>query len=631
VYQPREIEDCYHSWRAFFKENDDRGEACINYVFGDQWDAGVVQDRALRGEESFIFNLAHKHLLRVKGEGESLELSLTFSGGNLDPKQLKEGQHVLKKMILCNDHLSSFKKVLNQVYDYGYGVLQVGTRQCGRKKPFEEPYLRVINDPTQVFFDVQSEDDFKTEGRYCGIKYKMSAKSLLLGEKDQSKAKNKQICDVIDFWYRSPKETTCYLDQSGHWQEEKIPNPLMKKKVVTYDVYFMRVIDGKISQDPVKYYTQSKLPLVYWKGLEGEKKQFDTRKVKTLPFVYPIVDAQTLVNYVGSSIVGRLKKMGGTKVVVTDQMIEGKENFWSDYNRRSGVIQVNESDEGGMQQPLVLPPDTLDANLLNAMQSAIQIMDQLAGVNPAMQGQQKAVPTNAGLHTQIMQGNLLQNVVLSNHLRAINEVGRILQEMIPEVVIEQRDLGNGLVLNQRGKNYTPSNPEVRNDIKELFSEMLFEIVYGASSEAEKASNLMAIKEIIQTNPSIAPYFADEFAANLNTANSENLRRRMQALMPPGIEEVGDGSLSLEEYRQMQQEQQQNQPPSPQQEQLEMQKQKMQGDQQIKQSELQLKAKKMEQQAAKDAKNLQIKEAGVIAKMQPKEMIYDKETNAHRKS
>lgn len=632
MYQPREIEDIYSTWRAFFKENDDRGEACINYVFGDQWDGGIIQDRALRGEESFVFNLAHKHLLRVKGEGESLELSLTFSGGNLDPKQLKEGQHVLKKMILCNDHLSAFKKVLNQVYDYGYGVLQVGTRQCGNKAPFEEPFLRVINNPTQAFFDVQSEDDFKTEGRYCGLKYKMSAKSLLLGERDDHKAENKQICDVIDFWYRQPREVQCYLDQSGKWHETKISNPVIKKKVVTHDVFFMRIIDGKITQEPVKYYTQTKLPLVYWKGLEGEKRHFDTRKVKTLPFVYPIVDAQTMVNYVGSSIVGRLKKLGGTKVVVTDQMIEGKENFWSDYNRRSGVIQVNESDEGGMQQPLVLPPDTLDATLLNAMQSAIQIMDQLAGINPAMQGQQRSVTTNAGLHTQIMQGNLLQNVVLSNHLRAINEVGRILKEMIPEVVIEQRDIGDGFVLNQRGKKYTPSNPEIRNDVRELFSEMMFEIVYGASSEAEKSANLMAIKEIIQTNPNIAPYFADEFAANLNTANSENLTRRMKALMPAGIEEVGDGSMTLEEYRQMQQEQQQNQPPSPQEQQMEMQKQKMQGDQQLKQAELQLKKQKMEQQAKKDEANLQIKAAGVVAKAEPKEMIYEKESKgANRKS
>ena len=63
----------------------------------------------------------------------------------------------------------------------------------------------------------------------------------------------------------------------------------------------------------------------------------------------------------------------------------------------------------------------------------------------------------------------------------------------------------------------------------------------------------------------------------------------------------------------------------------MQKQKIQGEQQLKQTELQLKAQKLEQQGAKDVKNLQIKEANVIAKMQPKEMIYDKESNANRKS
>jgi hypothetical protein len=388
----------------------------------------------------------------------------------------------------------------------------------------------------------------------------------------------------------------------------------------------MRIVDGEIQENPIDYYTQDKLPLVYWKGLEGSLKYGGTRKTKTLPYIYNLVDAQSFTNYVGSAIVGRLKKLGGTKVIVTDQMIEGKENFWNDFNRRSGVLQVNESDEGLMQQPMMLPPDQLDANLLNALQMSLQLTDQLAGINAAQQGEQKQVTTNAGLHRQIMQGNILQNAILSNHLRAINETGRILKQMLPEVIIEQRDIGQGLTVNQKTPNHTPSSPEIRNDIKQLFSQIDFSIEYGASSDAQKSANLVAIKEIISTNPSIAPYFADEFAENLNTANSEKLKRRMEALMPPGIQEVGEGLMSLEEYRQMQQQQaeQQQKQPSIEQQKLELEKQKLQIDQQIKQAELQLKAQKLEHQGAKDAQNLKIKEAGVVAKMEPKEVIYEKE-------
>jgi hypothetical protein len=268
------------------------------------------------------------------------------------------------------------------------------------------------------------------------------------------------------------------------------------------------------------------------------------------------------------------------------------------------VLQVNESDDGTLQQPMMLPADQLDANLLNGMQMSMQLMEQLAGITPAQQGEGGQVATNAGLHRQIMQGNILQNTILSNHLRAINETGRVLAEMIPEVVIEQRDIGQGLTVNKPGTGHTPSNPEIRNDVRELFEKICFSIDYGASSDAEKAANLVAIKEILSTNPNIAPYLADEFAENLNTANSDKLKRRLEALMPPGIQEVGEGSMSVEEFRQMQ-------------------KQKIQGDQQLKQADLQLKAAKLQNQGAKDAQNLKIKEAGVLAKMQPKEMVYEK--------
>jgi hypothetical protein len=197
--------------------------------------------------------------------------------------------------------------------------------------------------------------------------------------------------------------------------------------------------------------------------------------------------------------------------------------------------------------------------------------------------------------------------------------------MIPEVVIEQRDIGQGLTVNKPGASHTPSNPEIRNDVRELFEKICFSIDYGASSDAEKAANLVAIKEILSTNPNIAPYLADEFAENLNTANSDKLKRRLEALMPPGIQEVGEGSMSVEEFRQMQQQQQQQQQqqPSIEQQKLELEKQKIQGDQQLKQADLQLKAAKLQNQGAKDAQNLKIKEAGVLAKMQPKEMVYEK--------
>ena len=62
------------------------------------------------------------------------------------------------------------------------------------------------------------------------------------------------------------------------------------------------------------------------------------------------------------------------------------------------------------------------------------------------------------------------------------------------------------------------------------------------------------EEILSTNPNIAQYFADEFAANLNTANTDKLRRRMEALMPPGIRDVGEGILSIEECQEMKKQQ-----------------------------------------------------------------------------
>jgi len=627
MYQPREIEDFCSAWRTFYLENDDRGESCIRYVYGDQWPEEIKQERALRGEESFSFNIAHNYLLHFKGEASSLDLTLKINADNQDPKLIKEGRHVMKRLILYNDHMAAFEKVLNQVYEHGYGVLLVTSRQCAPNSPSEEPFLQVIDDPKKAFFDLSCADDCKTEGRYCGLKYEIPYCEIFSNKKECSK----ESCEVIDFWYRDSTIETWYL-VNGKWTTVKESQATITKKVQNKKVKFIRLVDGKIHQGPLDYYTLDKLPLVYWKGIEGKFRLDGARntwKTKTIPFVYNLVDIQNYINYSGSAIVSRLKKLGGKKVIVSSPMIEGKENFWSDFLRRSGVLQVNENDAGAFQQPFIIPEDQVDTSLINAFQMGLGVIEKLAGVNPAQQGRQEQIATNAGLHRQIMQGNVLQKLLLSNHLHAINEVGKILKQMIPSVIVEQRNIGQGLVINKKTERHTPSNPEIINDIKTLFSELDFSIEYGTSSEAEKAANLMAIKELMSTNPNMAPYFADEFASNLNTSNSDKLKRRMEALMPPGIQKVGEGEMSIEEYQHMQQSQAQEEQkqPSYEQQKLELEKQKIEGDQQLKQADLQLKAKKLEHQGAKDVQNLKIKEAGVIAKMEPKEMIYEKEKGA----
>lgn len=613
MYQPNEIEDFASQWRSAYQENDDRGESCIQYAFGEQWDCGNIEERALRGEESLVFNLMQKYLMHVKGEAEGIHLSLIIKNKNSNPELLREGIHVLDRVVLCNENLFAFKKAIGQVYDYGYSAMLVTTKRCNTTTPDEEPFLQVLNEPKKVFFDATSQDEFKTEGRFCGIMYTVPKKEI--GE--EKRCNREEDCsDVIDFWYREPFEEVWWLDNNGEYTKEEPSSFLVKRKIQNHKVKFMRIVDGKIAQRPVDYYTLSKLPIIYWRGNEVPiRHSFRNKQIKTIPYIYNLVDCQAFLNYTGSSIVGRLKKLGGTKVIVTDQMVEGKENSWAEFNRKTGVLQINESDDGTMQQPMVLPQEVFDGTLLNAMQSCMQLMDQLSGITQAQQGQQQA-PTSAGLHRQIMQGNIVQNVILSNHLRSINEVGRILKEMVPNVLVTQMDLGEGLEINKKGEMHTPSSPQVKNDIRELFSKISFSIEYGASSDAQKAANLMAIKEVIQTNPQLAPYLMDEFAENLDTSNSEKLKRRLEALMPQGIKDVGDGILTSEEFRAQQQAQQQakGQQPSFPEQQLQLQKQKIEGDQQIKQAELQLKAQKLQGQQQKDQKNLQIKEVGAISKL-----------------
>ena len=69
--------------------------------------------------------------------------------------------------------------------------------------------------------------------------------------------------------------------------------------------------------------------------------------------------------------------------------------------------------------------------------------------------------------------------------------------------------------------------------------------------------------------------------------------------------------------------QQQQQPSVEQQKLDLDKQKLQSEVQLQQAALQLKQQKLQQQGAKDLENINIKKAGLTAKLAPKEMVYEK--------
>lgn len=632
-YDYREILELQKTWEAAYETNYETGERSVDFVSGNQWAFHERRKRADVNEMSHVFNMIQKYMLKVKGEAEKLELRLKIEGAK-DPKLLSEGKKVLEHYILHNDNLSAFRKALMNVYDFGFGAVLVGTKNIGclEKGPEIIPSVVNISNLRKVFFDTSAMSNCKTDGRFCGLMYVVPRgyyskrglnEELFSGDAEEENQR------IIEFWYREPREKLFYMHADGIWRKERVKNALGKTKVRSHQVKYMKIVNGKVVQKPVDYWTRDKLPIVYWKGMESKI----GADVKTAPYAFSMADAQMFVNLSVSAMVTRINRLGGTKYVVTPEMIQGKEKEWENINKQSGIILMNSSTNDGLGEisqtaPQVIPPEPIDPNLVNSVNLSLQLMDQLSGLNAAQQGQGEGgvAVTNAGLHRQIMQGNVVQNVILQNHLEGINEVGAILRQVIPNVIYGEKKIADNLYVNHKPETFSPSNCQLRNDIKRVFGEIDFSLDYGASSEAEKASNLAAADAILQRVPQAFNLIGDEYIENMNTSNSDVLKRRFETQMDPDVQKVGAGEMSLEEYRQkkQQEQQQQEQTPPIEQQKLDLEKQKVEMAAQHKQQEIGIKQAKLENQVKKDGANVKLKAAGIVAKETPKEMIYEKE-------
>ncbi len=161
---------------------------------------------------------------------------------------------------------------------------------------------------------------------------------------------------------------------------------------------------------------------------------------------------------------------------------------------------------------------------------------------------------------------MLSVSALTDHYSCINIAGEILQEIIPAIYNQPRNItiskdgGKFDVLKINESNEATGN--IKNDISKIFSRTLIKIQMSPISEVKKQNNLESIGRMVSSDPNLMSISADLMALSLDTTEGDVLARRIQASMDPELIKVGDGIESVSDYQEKQQKAQSNQPQQP---------------------------------------------------------------------
>lgn len=571
--KPNEVVRLRERWKDLYQENNDNGNLVTAFITGDQWAQSTRSSRVAAEKEVLTANLTLKHHNRALADYQSVNYTLGVTPQV--PKltdQIKGAERILKEITLGQDKLRVFYDAYAKGWAFGYTVMKIYRDYKSANSNVLIPYVKHLARAENTFFDPDATLPTKEDGRYCGEvsfvdEHALTKQYPQYRPKYMGTSRNEMFTDVrrvavYDIYYKQEEKVKIFKVGKQDKRADQM-NEYEKRTAKTYyermisRVYYMRTTNDVVLEKP-QLFDGNEFPLVF----VGEPffiRTGDKMKQVIVPPLMPLLDIQQLLNNAMSQVATQTTRKAERVPMIAENCIdESNLQAWKDMNAAPGLLIYKDKDDQNnpTPPPQIVEAPPLDASLIQLMQIAKMMLDEVAGVNLSQQGRSEdGAESGTALSLRIAQGDLLQRKFLYTFINAINRVGKVVMKMMAETLQEEVEMRVGdefMRFNEAAPTSTPDNPVLINSLRSLHDEYEFTIDASPSSQLEKMRSREAYMQIARSLPQAAPYVLDLMAENLDVNNALELVGRLRLLVDPDLRKAGKGDMSEDEYYQVQQ-------------------------------------------------------------------------------
>lgn len=578
-----QIED----WKSKFSENNNRGKEMIDFIAcGKQWSQGVTSKRRVSGKESLTLNICKKELNKLLSQNAEIEFAINVHPATIDSQQNVEESNtfgiLMNDIILDNKITTAITHTFNKSASFGYAFGEINFKRKSADDLSLYPVYICHKDPRRGFWDINAYSSTKIDGRYCGIVRKMSMAELRRKGYTKNQLSTCNVTDrdndVVDYWFREECETEYYLLKSGIQKRKELltyddKNNLMDKQRLsilrkcgeingelelvmwgTYDkIYFKRVCNWIDLECPKQFPTDD-LPLLYHNAFTEWTPEMPCY---TIPYGYELKGAQKLLNFINSQIATQAKNSSAdkwffnTSHVSTPQQLENAREI----NKTEGGMVFG----GDVSTIRRERPAEVSMSLIQMSQSIKQIVDEISGAMIDTQNAQQTVISGKALNKITDNMKLLNDKALAEHIIFVNDLSRLMCQIIPNIITEERVLvvkkkdgsSQAIVVNQE-----LGTGEIRNNIKDIRDRFIFDLTAGSNEEMQREVTSRVLTNVYQLDPQLLKRTADIYFRNSGCKDAGELARRVSVDIDPALIKWSQGEMSDQEFMMAQQKQQQ---------------------------------------------------------------------------
>lgn len=560
-----------NSWNSYFNENITRGKDDLNFVLRDQWTAVERSEFTRLFKPAMTFNKLYDSTKKIVGEQRKNKPDLIVRSltGKASQAEIDLRADLVRTISYQSQNDLVYQTAFKSALMMGFGAFQVALDYESPKSFNHIIKYDLVPDPTLCSWDATATKPHKGDGNYCSRRYMFT--------RDEFFATYPYVNNpvsfidpymLLDFQWLT-KDTICVCDEfvkewfpliiyklsngdvvtEHEWEERSkkfedlkeftkdsitgeiiardIPKIVNKRQTQDYRIMHYRMIRDRIID--FSEWPSRQLPIVF---VDGDSYYVEGRQY-TKSFIHEARDAQKLLNYARSETASELKNRRREQWVATPDNIIGYEQQWRNPELQMGALMAKPDPKTGMM-PQKMPAWEVSQGLFATAQSATQDMREVLGFSEAQNLEGRDI-SGIARRERKMEGSMSAYVYFDNLNQAIEQGGRIVNDLLPYIMGEEER--HMVVTRASGKTESMiinqvQEDRVLNEVKK--GDFDVEIDTGPSFAIQKEIALEFLQQTLQAFPQAFPLIADLWAKNLDVQFMPQISERLKTIVPPEI-------------------------------------------------------------------------------------------------
>lgn len=542
----------------------------IKFVrLGQQWPDSVKRDRERPGQErpmltiNRLFQFRNQVINEIRQNRPGIKVRPVDDKSDVDTAEVMQG--LIRHIQDASRADIAYDTAAEWQVDCGLGYFRIITDYCEDDSFNQDILIKRVVDPNKVYFDPESTEPDGSDAKWAFVIEDWSLDDFEIEYPDIDTTSwqdgvtgdrqgwfGKDYVRVAEYFeIKSVPRTLVQLQDGSTLFKDELPDeykdliiserPSFDKKCMWYKIGGDKILDK--TELPTSF-----IPVIPVLGnevwVEGKRHVHGlTRFAK---------DPARQYNYMQSANTEVMALAPRAPYIVAEGQIDGYEQEWLMANRHNiSVLTYNPVSFGGttVGAPQRQQGITTNPGFESAMARAVDDMKSSMGIFDASLGNRESQQSGKAILSQQRQASIGNFHFSDNLNRSIRQAGRIIVEMIPKIYDTQRViriLGEDEVPKQVSINPDQSEAKMEQPSQQGGVESIYNFNVGkydivvdsgpnyATRRQEAAESMMAF---VQADPAVLQVAGDLIVRNLDWPGADEIAKRMQAMLPPQIQQT----------------------------------------------------------------------------------------------